>query len=159
MSQPMIATLRMALAAAILCGLPDMGDRALADEADGPVRAQLPTPDDFRPPIVTTDQDAIELGEVYLRLRYGEAELEAQRPLFVLYEGERPDGTAFIAIVGSKTELTDVDFLGVPMRIQMSIGRHDGRLLGIGFYHGVGVPDEAWVPPIASPETGSDGDR
>ena len=103
-----------------------------------------------------TGQDAIDLAEVFVRLRFGEAELEAQRPLFVLYEGETPDGIAFTAIVGSKTELTDVDILGVPMRIQVHIGRQDGRLLEIGFYHGIGVPDEAWVPPQATEETEED---
>ena len=28
------------------------------------------------------------------------------------------------------------------------------RFLGIGFYTGIGVPEGAWVPPLASPETG-----
>ena len=59
-------------------------------------------------------------------------------------------------MVGSKTELTDLDALGAPMRIQVNIGRQDGCLIGIGFYHGIGVPEEVWVPPIATDETDED---
>ena len=124
----------------------------MADEPDEPVPLRFPTLDDFRRPIMGTGQDAIDLGEVYLRVRYGEGELEAQRPPLVRYEGQTPNGISFILIVGSKPELTDVDFLGVPMRI----GTEDGRLLGIGFHTGIGVPEEAWVPLLASPEPGPD---
>ena len=133
-----------------------VGDSAMADEPDEPAPMRALTLEEWRRPIVRTGQNAIDLAEVFVRLRYGEAELDAQRPLFVLYEGETPDGIAFTAIVGSKTELTDVDILGVPMRIQVHIGRQDGRLVEIGFYHGIGVPDEAWVPPQATDETDED---
>ena len=75
----------------------------------------------------------------------------------MLYDGVTPDGLAFISIVGSKTELMAVDVLSVPMRIQMRIGRQDGRCLGIGFHTGIGVPQVAWISPLTSPDPSSEG--
>ena len=147
----------MRLVAAMLC-MAVMGSSVMANESDEPEPVRFPSVTELRQPIIQTDRDAIDVAEAYLRIRYGEAELEAQRPLFVLYEyqEETPEETAVVVVVGSKTELTDLDTLGAPMRIQVNIGRQDGRLIEIGFYHGIGVPEEVWVPPIATDETNED---
>ena len=107
--------------------------------------------------LVLTEAAAIAVAEVIVGHYHGEAEFQAQRPLRVIGEGVTADGTRYWWVEGAKTELSDRDFLGLPMRVRLAIGKVDGRVLDIHFHHPdmIAPPLSGRPPPLSEPVDGS----
>ena len=98
--------------------------------------------------LVVTEAAAVAIAEAIVRHYHGDAEFEAQLPLQVIGDGFTADGTPYWWVEGTKTELSDRDFLGFPMRVRLAIGKVDGRVLDMHFHH----PDMV-APALSEPPT------
>ena len=143
---------RLFVAAGLVLGSVCTVRVAMADLFDEPDPSTIAALVQAGRPIVATEQDAVDLAELHVRLWRGAMEAEAQRPFTVIGNGVTADGIAYWWVEGRKSELTSVDFLGLAMKVRIAVASDDARVLDFGFRHpALRAPsaEDLGLPPVA----------